>query len=47
MLKKHLSYSNIAASIALFAALGGTAVAAATLERDSVGAPQIKKDAVR
>ncbi len=47
MLKKHLSYSNIAASIALFAALGGTAVAAATLERDSVGAPQIKADAVR
>ena len=47
MLKKHLSYSNIAASIALFVALGGTAVAAATLERDSVGAPQIKNDAVR
>ncbi len=47
MFKKHLSYSNIAASIALFVALGGTAVAAATLERDSVGAPQIKKDAVR
>ena len=47
MLKKHLSYSNVAASFALFVALGGTAVAAATLERDSVGAPQIKKDAVR
>ena len=47
MLNKHLSYSNIAASIALFVALGGTAVAAVTLPRDSVGSPEIRADAVR
>ena len=47
MLKKQLSYANIIASLALFVALGGSAVAAATLTRDSVGAPQIKADAVR
>jgi hypothetical protein len=47
MLRKHLSYANVIASIALFIALGGSAVAAATLNRDSVGAPQIRKDAVR
>lgn len=47
MLQKHLNYANVIASIALFVALGGTAVAAATLTRDSVGAPQIRKDAVR
>jgi hypothetical protein len=42
-----LSYANVTASVALFIALGGTAVAAVTLPRDSVGAPQIQKDAVR
>jgi hypothetical protein len=47
MFRKHLSYANVIASIALFIALGGSAVAAATLTRDSVGAPQIRKDAVR
>ncbi len=47
MFRKHLSYANVIASIALFIALGGSAVAAATLNRDSVGAPQIRKDAVR
>jgi hypothetical protein len=47
MFAKHLSYSNLIASIALFVALGGTAVAAATLTRDSVGSAQIRKDAVR
>jgi hypothetical protein len=41
-----LSYANVAATLALFVALGGTA-AAATLARDSVGAPQIRTDAVR
>jgi hypothetical protein len=45
MFRKH--YSNIAASLALFIALSGTAVAAVTLPRDSVGAPQIRTDAVR
>lgn len=39
-------YANVIAGLALFIALGGTA-AAATLERDSVGSPQIRADAVR
>ena len=47
MVQKHLSYANVIASMALFIALGGSAVAAATLTRDSVGAPQIREDAVR
>lgn len=42
-----LSYANVIASLALFVALGGTAAAAATLARDSVGSPQIRADAVR
>lgn len=40
-------YANVAASLALFIALGGTATAAVTLPRDSVGSPQIRKAAVR
>lgn len=47
MLRKHLSFANVVATVALFIALGGSAVAAATLTRDSVGAPQIRADAVR
>jgi hypothetical protein len=47
LFQKHLSYANIIASLALFIALGGTAVAAAALGRDSVGSPQIRTDAVR
>ena len=47
MLGKQLSFSNVIAVLALFVALGGSAVAAVTLDRDSVGAPQIKNDAVR
>ena len=42
-----LSHANVAASLALFIALGGTAVAAATLAPDSVGSPEIRADAVR
>ena len=42
-----LSYANVIASVALFVALGGTGVAAVTLDRDSVGSPQIRSDAVR
>ena len=41
-----LSYAKVVATLALLVALGGTATAA-TLARDSVGAPQIKTDAVR
>jgi hypothetical protein len=40
------SSAHVIASLALFVALGGTA-AAVTLERDSVGSPQIRTDAVR
>ena len=40
-------YANVVSTLALFAALGGTATAAVTLDRDSVGAPQIRADAVR
>jgi hypothetical protein len=47
MLRKHLSSAHAIACVALFVALGGTAAAAATLARDSVGAPQIRADAVR
>jgi hypothetical protein len=43
----HGRYANVVASLALFVALGGTGVAAVTLERDSVGSPQIRADAVR
>jgi hypothetical protein len=43
----HLGYANVIASLALFVALGGTGVAAVTLDRNSVGAPQIRDDAVR
>ena len=40
-------YANITATLALFLALGGTATAAVTLGRGSVGAREIAKDAVR
>jgi hypothetical protein len=41
-----LSYANVAATLALFLALTGTATAAVTLARDSVGAEHIQADAV-
>jgi hypothetical protein len=41
-----LSYTNVAATLALFFALTGTAAAAVTLARDSVGAEHIQADAV-
>lgn len=40
-------YANVVSSLALFLALGGTAAAAVTLERDSVSAREIRADAVR
>ena len=42
-----LSFANVAAALALFFALTGTAAAAVTLARDSVGAEHIQADAVR
>jgi hypothetical protein len=41
-----LSYPHVAATLALFFALTGTAAAAVTLARDSVGAEHIQADAV-
>jgi hypothetical protein len=43
---KHLSYSNLTASLALFVALGGGAYAAVHLPNNSVGTPQLKRNAV-
>lgn len=45
--RARLSYANVTGSLALFIALGGTAAAAVTLDRDSVGSPQIRSAAVR
>ena len=41
-----LTYANVMATIAVFIALGGGAYAATRLPRSSVGAPQIKPNAV-
>src|SRR5258705_9214053 len=43
--RKKVSYSNVIATMALFIALGGVAVAAG-LPRNSVGAKQLKRGAV-
>ena len=45
-LRLHLTYANVASSLALFLALGGVTYAAATLPRNSVGSKQLKKNAV-
>lgn len=45
-LRQQLTYSNVTASIALFVALSGVAVATATLPRNSVGTNQLKHGAV-
>jgi hypothetical protein len=45
-LRGKLTYSNVIASLALFIALGGAAVAATTLPKNSVGPNQIKRGAV-
>jgi len=42
-----LSYANVAATVALFLALGGVSWAVATLPKDSVGSKQIESGAVR
>jgi hypothetical protein len=46
-LRNRVSYASVAASVALFVALGGTAAAVTAIPRDSVGSPQIRTDAVR
>jgi hypothetical protein len=45
-LRRHLSYANVCASLALFVALGGTGYAAITLPRDSVGSRELRRDSV-
>ena len=45
-IRSSLSYANVIATIALFVALGGGAYAAITLPKNSVGAKQLKKNAV-
>lgn len=44
MLRKHLTFANVASALALFIALGGTAVA---LKANSVGSRQIKNDSIK
>jgi hypothetical protein len=44
--RKRVSYSNVIATMALFIALGGVAVAATQLPRNSVGTRQLKRGAV-
>ena len=42
-----LTYANVASSLALFVALGGTGYAALQIPRNSVGAKEIRQGAVR
>jgi len=46
MLRPRLSYANVVSSLALFIALGGTGYAVTQLPRNSVGARQLKPNAV-
>lgn len=45
-MRRHLTYSNVIASLALFIALGGISWAAATAPKNSVASKSIKKNAV-
>jgi len=45
-LRRHLTYSNVIASLALFIALGGVSYAAIKIPANSVGTKQLKKGAV-
>jgi hypothetical protein len=46
-LRDHLTYANVAATLALTIALGGTSYAALTLPHNSVGHQQLRPGAVR
>lgn len=46
-IRQRLTYANVVASIALFLALGGAAVAATALPKKSVGPKQLRPGAVR
>ena len=45
-LRPHLTYANVMVTLLAFVVLGGVAVAAATLPKNSVGTKQLKKNAV-
>jgi len=45
-IRKRITYANVVATLALFLALGGAAVAATHLPRNSVGPNQLKRGAV-
>ncbi|MBJ7353272.1 MAG: hypothetical protein JHC98_00465 [Thermoleophilaceae bacterium] len=45
-IRRHITFANLAASLALFLALGGVSYAAATLPAKSVGTKQLKKNSV-
>jgi hypothetical protein len=45
-MRRHLTYANVMASIALFVALGGASYAAVKIPSNSVGSQQLKKNAV-
>jgi hypothetical protein len=45
--KRHLTYANVMATVAVFIALGGSSYAAVRLSANSVGSRQIKRDAVK
>lgn len=46
LLRRHLTYANVAATLALFLCLGGAAYAATQLPKNSVGTKQLKNGAV-
>ena len=46
-MRRHLTYANVIATLALFLALGGASYAAIKLPANSVGSKQIKDGAVR
>jgi hypothetical protein len=45
-IRKRLTYANVMSSLAVFLVLGGAAVAASQLPKNSVGAKQLKKNGV-
>jgi hypothetical protein len=45
-IRKHLTFANVVACLALFVALGGASYAATQLPQNSVGTKQLKKSAV-
>jgi hypothetical protein len=45
-IRKRLTYANVMSSIAVFIVLGGAAIAAVELPKNSVGTKQLKKNAV-